>query len=147
MDRDTLIAALVGALIATIPILISNIVQIIIHISENRQKEREAKIQDKKKCIERDILEIMDSIDVVLNQMAVNIGIYKKSTWINPRKTRGYISDEDVSDESNLYFEELGKSLDEFRSASAKLSKLIPCFCANTTRFYSLRQGEAISNR
>jgi hypothetical protein len=66
MDSDTLIAALVGALIATVPILISNLVQIYLHISENRQKEKEARIQDKKKWIERDILEIMDSVAQML---------------------------------------------------------------------------------
>lgn len=63
MDRDTLFAALVGALIATIPILISNLVQIILHASEMRQKNREAKLQAREKWIERDILTIMELIE------------------------------------------------------------------------------------
>ena len=63
MDKDTLIAALVGALIATIPILISNIVQIYLHWSENRQKEKEAKTQNRRKWVERDILEVIKRIE------------------------------------------------------------------------------------
>jgi hypothetical protein len=39
MNRDTLIAALVGALRATIPILNSNVVQIYLHVSENRRRD------------------------------------------------------------------------------------------------------------
>jgi hypothetical protein len=66
MDRDTLIAALVGAGIATIPILITSIVQIIIHISENRQKRREAKIQAREKWIERDVLKCMELVEAVV---------------------------------------------------------------------------------
>ncbi len=66
MERETLIAAVVGGLIATIPILVSNTVQIILHISGNRQKEKEGRIQAREKWIERDILKIMDSLEQIL---------------------------------------------------------------------------------
>jgi hypothetical protein len=92
MDRDTLIAALVGAGIATIPILLSNIVQIILHISDNRQKRRSAKIQAKEKWIERDILKMMDLVEGVvrlrgdIDQLKIRRTSLEEDIKSNPRK-------------------------------------------------------------
>jgi hypothetical protein len=44
MDISTpLVSVVIGGLIATIPILISNAVQIYLHISEKRQREKRCK--------------------------------------------------------------------------------------------------------
>ena len=63
MDRETLIAALVGGLIATIPIILSNVTQIIIHKSERKQKEKEAKTQLALELLRNDIKVVEDDID------------------------------------------------------------------------------------
>lgn len=66
MDWESLRPVIVGGLIATVPILISNLVQIYLKRMEIKQKEREGKIQAKEKWIERDILIIMGSIEHLL---------------------------------------------------------------------------------
>ena len=58
---------IVGALIATMPILISNLVQIYLHISENTRKDKEARSQAREKWIECDVLRIMNSIEKTMS--------------------------------------------------------------------------------
>jgi hypothetical protein len=61
-----LISTCIGGLIATVPLLFGIAVQLIMHASEKRQKEKEAKIQSREKWIERDILKIMDLTPQIL---------------------------------------------------------------------------------
>lgn len=94
MDWESLRPVIVGGLIATIPILISNLVQIYLKRMEIKQKEKEAKIQAKEKWIERDILAIMGSIEQLLKTIST---IASYELWRD-------ILDEDVK--AGMYSEE-----------------------------------------
>jgi hypothetical protein len=104
MDKDTLVAALVGALIATIPILISNLVQIYLHVSENRRKDKETR----EKWIERDVLKVMDLTEKLLTLISqirsINIRIAgieqlkRTMHWTDDEARKEYKSTRDVAD-------------------------------------------------
>lgn len=119
MDRDTLIAALVGALIATIPILISNIVQIYIHISEKRQKEKEAKINAKQKWIEHDIRKIIDSLDDLLKLVALYRDSYRDLSIIDARKNADLLTENEAKEEKLLLIQKFDTSFNEYNQIEA----------------------------
>jgi hypothetical protein len=58
-----LIAAVIGGLIATIPVIISNRAQAKEREKDRQEQRREAKIQVREKWIERDILTVMSMIE------------------------------------------------------------------------------------
>jgi hypothetical protein len=106
MDRATLIAALVGALIATIPILISNIVQIILHVSEIRHKEREAKRQAREKWLERDILTVMGLIERLAKLDLQNIKLDLHRSSLEEKMKAGSLDADKLRPELDLRREE-----------------------------------------
>ena len=67
MDWSTLIAVVVGGLIATVPTIINNVYQERQRKEDREEQRREAKIQTREKWIEHDILEIMVSIKKINN--------------------------------------------------------------------------------
>ena len=96
MDQQTLFATLVGALIATIPILFSNIVQIFLHVSERRQKEKEARIQAREKWIERDIVKVMESVDNLLAMFSEARALKLRRQSIIEQNQAGLYTDEEL---------------------------------------------------
>jgi hypothetical protein len=108
MDWEVLRPVIVGGLIATIPILISNLVQIYLKRMEIKQKEKEAKIQDKKKWIERDVLEIMDSTDKILELLSEShfLSVYGTNSLMQ-MKDLGLVTEDEHKEKLKLYIEQL----------------------------------------
>jgi hypothetical protein len=126
MDRDTLIAALVGGLIATIPILISNVVQIILQVRERNEKRREAKIQNRQTWIERDILRIMELMEKL-------ISIISENTVLDVRmkafpKTSMSFTESNSESENKFYWEKMNSIFTEARQTIDIISSLIYSF-------------------
>lgn len=71
MDWESLRPVIVGGLIATIPILISNLVQIYLKRMEIKQKEKEEKVQLAEELTRRNIKIIRENIDNSLFQMRI----------------------------------------------------------------------------
>jgi hypothetical protein len=79
MDWNTLLSVFLGGILATIPIILSNGFQAKEMEKDRQEQTREAKIQSREKWIERDILEIIESIDIVLNELALGTSIMKQA--------------------------------------------------------------------
>ena len=128
MDWDTLFPVIVGGLIATIPILISNLVQIYLKRFETKQKEKEANIQAKEKWIEHDILEIMESIDALISNMARGRNIVTRLELMITMKKAGMMPENEYSSEKNSFMKEFSSSSIELEQIIAKVYRLIGSF-------------------
>lgn len=128
MDSNTIIATLIGAGIATLPILISNIVQIILHISERQQKEREARIQAWEKVFGGDIDKAMDLIDRLMKAMSEFRAYDDRKNKRKAKKDRGYISEEEYEEEAKL-------DCMQFDDKKEEGAKLYDAVCMNVYSF------------
>ena len=128
MDRNTLIAAVVGAGIATIPILITGVVQIILHISENRQKQREAKIQAKEKWIERDVLKSMELVEAVVKLRGEIKRFDLRINRLENKKESSHFTEDEISTRLKTFRENKEGLLVELGQTIDKLGILVQSF-------------------
>src|SRR5258706_2022429 len=128
MNRDTLIAALVGGLIATIPVILSNVVQLIIHNSERNQKEKEAKIQSKEKLIERDIVQIMDSLEKLIALSSQQRSMDVRLQVIIKAKEGGVINEQEYTSDAKSLYDNFWTRFPEVNQYSDVISRLVYSF-------------------
>src|SRR5215212_5590621 len=108
MDWATLLKdypVIVGALIATIPILISNVIQIILHVVDIRQKNREAKIQALEKSWGSDIDKAMDLLSRLIIVLSEYANFDFKAGILREQKNKGALSDDEYLKQLNLHID------------------------------------------
>ena len=107
MDWNSLISALVGGFIATIPTIINNRFQSNERDKDREEKRREAKMQTVEKSIGGDIDKVLDFLASLIKVLSEH-GNYEYKTYVREKlRERGVISEDEYKREVNLQVESI----------------------------------------
>ena len=131
-----LISACIGGLIATIPLLLGLIVQIYIHVSEMRQKAREAKIQAIEKSLGGDIDKAMDLLAEMIKIFSQRRNCEFRREALELQVERKIMSEEDFPGEIKSLVEVIITQNQQVKTVLNTMSGLMYSFDGNISHEY-----------
>lgn len=117
-----------GAVIAIVPILISNVVQIILHVIDIRQKNKEAKIQAREKWTEPDVLSLMDSVKKLISLFSEVQSLIRHADDLEHLMKTDVYTEDELKAQRKSIFEKTQSSQDEMHQTIDSMARLAGSF-------------------
>src|SRR5688572_29664058 len=125
MDLTTLISVVVGGLIAIIPILITNRFQSKERDKDRQEARKEAKIQAREKWIERDILQIMNTLDKLMLVLAKHQKMELLTEDLKLGISQGIISSEESKARGKILYDDFMTQYLEIKEMEYSIVRLV----------------------
>ena len=130
MDWNNLLTFALGGLTAVIPIIIANRYQAREKDKDRVEQRKEAKIQNRQKWIERDILKIMDSIDILLKFLWELERVEVEVNEITEGKKSEFFNQDEADVRLKSHYDHFKNLHNEVKHTADIMSKLIHSFDA-----------------